>query len=433
MELAMEHAIDTYYQKNNISRERLVPKMGEVGLNLESMELAIPKENHRLIEIEEKLNSRIVGQPEAIKSIMAALARGEFRDPNRPIANILFMGPTGVGKTELAQELASILHDGNLDGVFTKIDCSMYTHGYEVSFLVGSPPGYVGRKQKPKYAEIDSSKINVVLYDEIEKGHPKLHDQMLQILDKGEIDLLNSDDDNGDRAAEMTESKKVSFRNSIIIATSNVGSSEISRLNSRRPMGFADNDSDRMHPTKEQLDQVSFEALKQQFRRELIGRFTDKIAFHPLDDEQIGEVLDRYVGRMNEREQHRAIDVELAISPELRDKLVAEVDQRHALGARPVLDHFENTVGKEYAQHIENRSIPWRSFAYAVPAEDVYSEPTERAAFYFDRREVHEKELLLQELDEDLYKAFEQAYMARKKQSKPNRRAAQENRTKKAV
>src|SRR5690606_25270642 len=117
----------------------------------------------------------------AVKSVMAVLGRGEFRDPRRPVANLLFLGPTGVGKTETARELAAILNDGDLKGVFTRIACSLYANGNEVSKLVGASPNYVGYEQTPTYLDIDSSRMNILLFDEIEKGHQKLHDQMLQI------------------------------------------------------------------------------------------------------------------------------------------------------------------------------------------------------------------------------------------------------------
>jgi ATP-dependent Clp protease ATP-binding subunit ClpA len=407
---AMERALSNYYQEYSISPATLKQKIGQAGLNLEAMELAIPRENKRLTEIEQELNHRIIGQPDAINSIMSALGRGEFRNPRRPVATLLFLGPTGVGKTETAQELAAVLNDGDTEGVFTRIDCSLYANGNEVSRLVGASPNYVGYEQPPKYSDIDSSRMNVVVFDEIEKGHQKLHDQMLQILDNGEIDLMNSDE-------------KVSFRNSIIIATSNVGSGEISQLTSGKRLGFINLEESKQPVSKRKIDKVALESLMHRFRPEFVGRFNEKVVFSPLDDEKLGEVLDRYVEKMNEREQHRTVGVELAISPELRDKLIACVDDRHQLGARPVIDYFENTVGKEYGERIAERSIPWKSFSYAVPAETAgFDGSSMTAAFYFERT-VDESELMNQEIDEELYQWLQGKELVLGKTSKPNRRA----------
>ena len=350
----MESVRDSSYQYEKVQGLLSGPErqLGGVALDFAGMELAVMRSLESEDPIESGLKRKIVGQPEAVESIMAALNRGEFRNPKRPIASLLFMGPTGVGKSEMAKELAILLNGD--DHAFLKIDCSQYSNGHEVSALVGAPPSYVGREQKPRFDPyLIEQHRSVILFDEIEKGHQKLHDLMLQILDDGQIDLLNSD-------------AKVSFRNSIIIATSNVGSQEISDLIGGKKIGFHDQEV-KEGASKNQINKASFEALKRRFRPELIGRFDDRIVFSALDDTQLGVVLDRYVTEMNGAPESMAKGVNLTLVPELRDKIVAESEGRDQLGARPVLRQFEKTIWREYAQHLSHGSIPRNCRVVAAP------------------------------------------------------------------
>src|ERR671938_638676 len=181
-----------------------------------------------LDDVEQKLRNTIFGQERAIEAVIRVLNRARFGfsagNPRRPRATLLFLGPTGVGKTATARRLAQLLRpDG---GGFLKLDCSLFSQGHEVSALVGAPPSYVGRDQKPLLdPEIIETENSVVLFDEIEKGTPELWNLLLQIMEDGELTLLNS-------------GRVVSFRNMILIMTTNVGAKEMVDFLDKRNIGF---------------------------------------------------------------------------------------------------------------------------------------------------------------------------------------------------
>ena len=325
---------------------------------LEGLTLAVPVESHPLVNIEQNLKHAIVGQDDAIDSIMSALNREKFRNPNRPYANLLFLGPTGVGKSETAKELATQLHEG--DSGFLKIDCSLFSHGHEVSALLGSPPGFVGREQEPILdPRIIEQEKSVIMFDEVEKGSQQLWDLLLQIMDDGEVSLLSG-------------SRKVSFRNSIIIMTSNLGSHEMTELLGRKNVGFRAAQTEHVATTSQEMDTVVNNALRQHFRPEFVNRFDRKIIFKPHDDDQMSEVLDRYVEKANDR--YKELGVRLSLSPTLRDEMVAGNSQRKMFGVRPVLRDYDHVVESELATYVNAGSIPQGSDVIAMSPNELPQE-----------------------------------------------------------
>lgn len=344
------------------SETEISTDLGYLSMGIEGMQLARKVDTESPHdEIKRALNHRIIGQPEAVDSIVQALDREKFRNPNRPIASYLFLGPTGVGKSQTAKELARLLHDDSQDGEpgYLRIDCTQFSEASDMAALVGAPPKYVGREQDPlldpKIIEKDKS---VILFDEIEKGHRQLHDLLMQILGDGEITLLNG-------------GQTVSFRNSIVIMTSNTGSKDIVEATSNESIGFQTSATQKTGAAlKKKVEKEVFKSLERQFRPEFIGRINRLVTFSPLNDAQFGEALDRYVEEMNGWEQNVESGVSLSLSPELRGEVVKNSERRRKLGVRAVIDCFERTVQSDFINLVIRDGIPADSQVYAVPATD---------------------------------------------------------------
>lgn len=322
---------------------------------VESLQVARRGEYNPLAPVENGLKQKIIGQSEAIESIMTALNRERFRNPKRPLANLLFLGPTGVGKTETAKALNEILHGYEADTLI-KINCSEIAENHRVSALIGAAPEYVGREQKPL---LDKKRIeqprSIILFDEIEKGAPKLHDLLLQILEDGEVTLLNS-------------GQKVSFKNSIVIMTSNIGAKEMMNKLGSRGLGFRDQNIP--EASKQEITATAKAALERaNLRPELLNRIDHKIVFRPLNDEELGNVLDRHVRDSNDYYQQEGI--RLILTPEVRDLLVATCDERHQYGARPVLRRYEQWVEGLLADYVNSNGIPKGSKVYTFFSEHM--------------------------------------------------------------
>jgi ATP-dependent Clp protease ATP-binding subunit ClpA len=322
---------------------------------IESLQVARRGNVHPLASVENGLKQKIIGQNEAIESLMVALNREKFRNPKRPLANLLFLGPTGVGKTETAKALNEILHGIDADTLI-KINCSEIGENHRVSALIGAAPEYVGRDQKPL---LDKRRIeqhrSIVLFDEIEKGAPKLHDLLLQILEDGEVTLLNS-------------GQKVSFKNSIVIMTSNIGAREMMNKLSARSLGFRDQNLP--SATRQDVSIAAKGALERaNLRPELLNRIDHKIVFRPLDDIELGQVLDRHVNESND--YYRQEGISLVLTPEVRDWLVTTCDERHQYGARPVLRRYEQWVEGLLADYVNSNGIPRGSRVYTFINDDL--------------------------------------------------------------
>ena len=286
-------------------------------------------EAERLVGMEENLHQRLIGQEEAVTAVSEAIRRSRsgLSDPRRPIGSFIFLGPTGVGKTELAKALAEFLFDDESNMV--RVDMSEYMEKHTVSRLIGAPPGYVGYEEAGQLTEaVRRRPYRVVLFDEIEKAHPDVFNILLQILEDGRLT-----DGHG---------RTVDFRNTVIIMTSNLGNEELRR----QPFGFRTDGREGNLDEQRLRDSVN-ESLKRTFRPEFLNRIDDIIVFHPLTQEQIAQIVGLMVKDVQERLSDRGITFEL--TPEAGLWLAKEGFDP-VFGARPlrraVQRHLENALSK---------------------------------------------------------------------------------------
>ncbi len=287
-------------------------------------------EAERLVNMEEGLHQRIIGQEEAVNAVSEAIRRSRsgISDPKRPIGSFIFLGPTGVGKTELARALAEFLFDDESNMI--RVDMSEYMEKHSVSRLIGAPPGYVGYDEAGQLTEaVRRRPYRVVLFDEIEKAHPDVFNILLQILEDGRLT-----DGHG---------RTVDFRNTVIIMTSNLGIENMRR----QPFGFR-TDSRAKDTEDQRLGDSVNEALKRTFRPEFLNRIDETIIFHPLTQEQIVQVVDLMVKDVQQRLQDRKITFELTPAAGL---WLAKEGFDPDFGARPlrraVQRHLENQLSKK--------------------------------------------------------------------------------------
>ncbi len=271
-------------------------------------------EIQKLVHMEERLQIRVVGQDEALRLVSNALRRNRagLSDPNRPIGSFLFLGPTGVGKTELARALAEFLFDD--EKAMVRVDMSEYMEKHAVSRMIGAPPGYVGYDEGGQLTEhVRRKPYSVVLFDEVEKAHPEVFNAMLQILDDGRLT-----DGHG---------RTVDFRNTIIIMTSNVGSSSI---RDSAPIGFSVHTPDRRN---EDLRRKILDALRSTFRPEFLNRVDDIIVFNPLTQEHLAQIIEIQLKRVVAMLEERRI--KLRLTDAARQVLMTE-GYDPTYGARPL-------------------------------------------------------------------------------------------------
>ena len=289
-------------------------------------------ESAKLVEMEDRLHNRVVGQEEAIQAVSDAVrrARSGLKDPRRPIGSFLFLGPTGVGKTELARALAEFLFDD--DSAMVRIDMSEYMEKFSVSRLVGAPPGYVGYEEGGQLTEaVRRRPYQVVLLDEIEKAHPDVFNILLQVLDDGRL--------------TDGQGRTVDFRNTVLIMTSNVGSQYIS--------GFAerggDSDEARSADTAayQQMKNQITEALRIQFRPEFLNRIDEVIVFHALNDADLAAIVELLIADLDKRLAQQEITLEL--TPAAKALIVREGTDP-AYGARPLKRTIQRLVENPLAR-----------------------------------------------------------------------------------
>ncbi len=279
-------------------------------------------ETERLLRLEEILHKRVIGQDEAVKAVAKAVrrARAGLGDPKRPIGSFIFLGPTGVGKTELARALAEAMF-GDEDAMI-RIDMSEYMEKHSTSRLVGSPPGYVGYDEGGQLTEkVRRKPYSVILFDEIEKAHPDVFNILLQVLDDG----------------RLTDSKgrTVDFRNTIVIMTSNVGASSL-RYN--KYVGFSVDDE---KVDYERMKDQVMEELKRSFRPEFLNRIDEVIVFHALEKEQLKEIVTLLSETLIERMRNQ--DIELELSDKAKTKIVEE-GYEPEYGARPLRRAIQKNI-----------------------------------------------------------------------------------------
>ena len=290
------------------------------------------KESERLLRLEKVLHKRVIGQEEAVEAVSKAVRRGRvgLKDPNRPIGSFLFLGPTGVGKTELSKALAEAIF-GSEDAII-RVDMSEYMEGHSVSKMIGSPPGYVGFEEGGQLSEkIRRNPYSVVLFDEIEKAHPDVFNVLLQVLDDGHI----------------TDSKgrKVSFKNTILIMTSNTGAQ---RIVDPKNLGFATDKSEKKDYDK--MKSAVMEEVKRNFKPEFINRIDDIIVFHQLNHENMKSIITLLAGNLTNRCK-KQLGMELSLSAALKEHLVEKYAD-NKMGARPLKRAMQTVVEDALAEEI---------------------------------------------------------------------------------
>lgn len=306
-------------------------------------------EREKMLHMEEKLHERVVGQDEAVRAVANAVRRSRagLSDPNRPSGSFLFLGPTGVGKTELTKALASFLFDD--ENAMIRIDMSEFMEKHSVSRLVGAPPGYVGYEEGGVLTEaVRRRPYSVVLFDEVEKAHPDVFNILLQVLDDGRL--------------TDSQGRVVDFKNTVIIMTSNLGSDKIQEM---------------AGDSYEEIKAAVMNAVNQHFRPEFVNRIDEIVVFHPLGQEQMAGIADIQLSRLRKRLQER--DMDIVLSDEAMTKLIA-VGYDPVYGARP--------LKRAIQQAIENPlSVKLLSGEF-VAGDTIKVDVDEQGNFTFDKLRV---------------------------------------------
>ena len=296
-------------------------------------------ENEKLRNLEKSLHERVVGQNEAVEAVAKAIRRGRvgLKDPNRPIGSFLFLGPTGVGKTELSKALAESLF-GNEDSMI-RIDMSEYMEGHSVSKLIGSPPGYVGFEEGGQLTEkIRRNPYSVILFDEIEKAHPDVMNMLLQILDDGRLT-----DSNG---------RTVNFKNTVIIMTSNIGARLIT---DKKTLGFTSKEENKEDKKEyENIKKDVLAELKKEFKPEFINRIDEIIVFHKLQKEEMRQIVDIMLKQVIKRMEVQ--NIKIKIDDDVKDKIIEKGTDAN-YGARPLKRTIQNLLEDKIAEAILDGKI----------------------------------------------------------------------------
>ena len=282
-------------------------------------------DSERLLHLEEELHKRVVGQDEAVHAVATAIrrARAGMKDPKRPIGSFLFLGSTGVGKTELARALAECMFGSEKNMI--RFDMSEYMEKHEVSRLVGAPPGYVGYEEGGQLTDaVRKTPYSVILFDEVEKAHPDFFNILLQVLDDGRL--------------TDGQGRTVDFTNAVIIMTSNLGSTLLK--NRMKKLGFKQEDKGEKEETFEDVKKLMMDEVKHTLRPEFINRIDEIIVFHPLTASDLSSIVNLMLAKVGEKLAH--FDVKLDASEEAK-KLLIDHGSDMEYGARPL----RRTIQKE--------------------------------------------------------------------------------------
>jgi ATP-dependent Clp protease ATP-binding subunit ClpC len=292
------------------------------------------EETAKLLRMEDELHKRVIGQEEALTALSRAIrrTRAGLKDPKRPSGSFIFLGPTGVGKTELAKTLAEFLFDD--EDALIQLDMSEYMEKHTVSRLVGSPPGYVGYEEGGQLTEAVRRKpFSVVLFDEVEKAHPDVFNTLLQILEDGRL--------------TDAQGRSVDFKNTVLIMTSNLGTADLRKSS----LGFAKTSE---AVTYERMKAKVNEALKNHFRPEFLNRIDEVIVFHELSREEVMAIVDLMIARTSDQLASQGLGLEL--TPAART-LLAERGYDPQLGARPLRRAIQQLVEDPLSER-----ILWKEF-----------------------------------------------------------------------
>ena len=291
-------------------------------------------ENEKLKNLEKELHKRVIGQNEAVEAVSKAIRRGRvgLKDPKRPIGSFLFLGPTGVGKTELSKALAEVLFGD--ENAMIRLDMSEFMEPHSVSKLIGAPPGYVGFDDGGQLTEkIRRKPYSVVLFDEIEKAHPDVMNMLLQILEDGRL--------------TDSQGRTVNFKNTVIIMTSNLGARLIT---DRKQLGFANKEGEA--DSKKEYEEIKKEVmaeLKKELRPEFINRIDEIIVFHKLNDSDINQIIDIMLKEVVNRLKEQKYDVKF--EPDVKEMIAKEGIDKN-FGARPLRRTIQNLVEDKLAEEI---------------------------------------------------------------------------------
>src|SRR5438093_1225329 len=350
------------------------PEIGEEEIaDIVSMWTAIPlvklteAESQKLFRMEDELHKRVIGQDEAIVAVSKSIrrARAGIKDPKRPTGSFIFLGPSGVGKTELARTLAEFLFSD--EDAMIQVDMSEYMEKHSVSRLVGSPPGYIGYDEGGQLTEAVRRKpYSVLLLDEIEKAHPDVFNILLQILEEGKL--------------TDAQGRRVDFRNTIVIMTSNLGAAQISK---NVGLGFALGDESGL--SYEDMKNRVMSELKKVFRPELLNRIDEIIVFHKLTKEQITTIVDLQMKRV--REQMAQHEVAIELTDEAKELLV-EQGYDPAMGARPLRRAIQRVIEDPLADFVLGRSLEPGSTILVARKVNDDGEPTGEVDITFIPGEV---------------------------------------------
>ncbi len=324
--------------RNKVTEEEIAEVVSKwTGIPVAKM---LEGEREKLLKMEDLLHQRVIGQNEAVTAVANAVRRSRagLSDPNRPSGSFLFLGPTGVGKTELCKALAEFLFD--TEEAMVRIDMSEFMEKHSVARLIGAPPGYVGYEEGGYLTEAVRRKpYSVVLLDEVEKAHPDVFNVLLQVLEDGRLT-----DSHG---------RTVDFRNTVIVMTSNLGSAQIQEL-------VGDREAQRA---------AVMDAVSAHFRPEFINRIDEVVVFEPLGREQIAGITEIQLGRLRSRLAERELSIEL--SPEALDKLIA-VGYDPVYGARPLKRAIQRWIENPLAQLIlSGKFLPGTPITATVEGEDI--------------------------------------------------------------
>lgn len=290
------------------------------------------KESEKLLKLEKTLHERVIGQDEAVVAVSKAVRRGRvgLKDPNRPIGSFLFLGPTGVGKTELSKALAQAMFD--TENSIIRIDMSEYMEGHSVSKMIGSPPGYVGFDEGGQLSEkVRKNPYSVVLFDEIEKAHPDVFNVLLQVLDDGHI--------------TDAKGRKVSFKNTILIMTSNVGAK---RIMEPKNLGFQTEKNEQKD--YEKMKQNVMEEVKRTFKPEFINRIDEIMVFHALNHENMLDIVALLTDNLAKRCEEQ-LNIKLSFTKNLKEHLVKKYADVK-MGARPLKRGIQSAIEDALAEQI---------------------------------------------------------------------------------
>ena len=333
------------YEKNQAEKNLVVTEndIAEVVANWTKIPVKklTQNENEKLKNLEQTLHKRVIGQEEAISAVSKAIRRGRvgLKDPKRPIGSFLFLGPTGVGKTELSKALAEALFGD--ENAMVRIDMSEYMEPHSISKLIGSPPGYVGFDDGGQLTEkVRRKPYCVILFDEVEKAHPDVMNMLLQILEDGRL--------------TDSQGRTVNFKNAVIIMTSNIGARLITE---NKKLGFAGVSSDEEKEEKKKYEETKKEVLaelKKQFRPEFINRIDEIIVFHKLTDTEISSIIEIMLKEVQTRLQEN--NMEIKMDKSVKELIVKEgIDK--AYGARPLRRTIQSLVEDKIAEAILDGEI----------------------------------------------------------------------------